>query len=248
MKDEQMHEFQTYTGCAGFYERLWKGFFYPEDLPTKQYLDYYAKHLNAVEINSTFYRRPSQKTLLNWYHTTQEAFKFFIKMPKSITHLYKLKDMREQTFAFCNDMHAGLQEKLAGFLFQLPPSYQFNEHNLDKLLTTVDRHHTNVVEFRHNSWWQDEIKQRLREANIVMAGVSIPKDISDEVVINNDDVLYYRLHGVPDMFASEYSEDELRRLYDQIRNYGGRKFIFFNNTFGIAGIKNALFMQGLINN
>ena len=76
--------------------------------------------------------------------------------------------------------------------------------------------------------------------NIIFSGVSIPKDIPDDFIINNDDFAYYRLHGVPQMFKSEYSTTELEKLANTIKSYTGTSFIFFNNTFGIAGIKNAL--------
>ena len=80
----------TFVGCSGFTERSWKGFFYPEALPSREYLSFYSKHLNAVEINSTFYRKPTSKTLEKWFSETEEDFQFFIKIPKTITHLKKL--------------------------------------------------------------------------------------------------------------------------------------------------------------
>ena len=120
----------NYIGCSGFSERLWKGVFYPEALATKAYLSYYAQHLNAVEINSTFYRKPTQKTLQNWHNATPTTFKFFIKMPKTITHLQKLVDTHDMTVEFCEHIYAGLQDKLAGLLFQLPPSFKYTDENL----------------------------------------------------------------------------------------------------------------------
>lgn len=243
---------QNYIGCSGFSERLWKGFFYPEALANKDYLSYYSQHLNAVEINSTFYRKPTQKTLTNWYNATPEQFKFFIKIPKTISHLQKLDDTHDLTVEFCEHIATGVQDKLAGFLFQLPPSFKYSEENLQKVLATVDSRFVNVVEFRHVSWWCDDVQTALKNANTVMAGVSIllksaDNQIPDEVVINSDSTMYYRLHGVPVMFKSEYSEDELTALAEKINGFDGQKFVFFNNTFGIAGIKNALFLNRLMN-
>lgn len=243
---------KTYIGCSGFSERLWKGVFYPEDLPSKDFLAFYSQHLNAVEINSTFYRKPTQKTLQNWVNATPADFKFFIKIPKTISHLQKLVDTHDMTVEFCEHIYTGLQDKLAGFLFQLPPSFKYSEENLQKVLATVDSRFVNVVEFRHVSWWCDEVKQALQSANIVMAGVSIllksaDNQIPSEVVINHKDTLYYRLHGVPVMFKSEYSEAELTALAEQIKGFDGQKFVFFNNTFGTAGIKNALFLHKFLN-
>ena len=231
---------KTFIGCSGFTERSWKGFFYPDDLPSREYLSYYSKHLNAVEINSTFYRKPTSKTLEKWFSETEEDFQFFIKIPKIITHVKKLVDTEPDMIEFCNHIYSGLKGKLAGFLFQLPPSFQFSEENLEKILQTVNPDYLNVVEFRHNSWWIHEIFEALKTKNIVFSGVSIPREIPDDFIINNDEFAYYRLHGIPQMFKSEYSEKELVDLADKIKNFNGTSYIFFNNTYGTDGIKNAL--------
>lgn len=235
---------KIFIGCSGFSERLWKGFFYPEELPTKNYLNYYSKYLNAVEINSTFYRKPTLTTMEKWYHDTDRDFKFFIKIPKSITHIKKLVDTEKDTVEFCQHISSGLKDKLAGFLFQFPPSFQFSKENLEKVLKTVDKIYLNVVEFRHHSWWIPEVYEILKMENIIFSGVSIPKDISDDFIINNDYFVYYRLHGLPQMFKSEYMENDLNNLAKKINDFNRTTFIFFNNTYGISGIKNALYLKG----
>lgn len=231
------------VGCSGFSQGYWKGIFYPENLPSKEYLNFYAQHLFAVEINSTFYRKPQEKTLEKWFTETGDEFKFFIKIPKTITHLQKLEKTDELTTVFCDYISKGLRQKLGGFLFQLPPSFRFSSDNLDKVLNTVDEKYLNVVEFRDKSWWTKEIQVKLAEKNIVFSGVSIPKDIPDALVINNGDFAYYRLHGVPQLFKSEYSEEMLLKLAGEIKNFNGTFYIFFNNTNGVAAIKNALFLN-----
>lgn len=236
----------VFIGCSGFTERTWKGFFYPEELSAKEYLSYYSTQLNSVEINSTFYRRPTLKTLEKWYHQTEENFKFFIKIPKSITHLKKLIETQEETDVFCSHMSSGLQNKLAGFLFQFPPSFHYSEENLDLFLNTVSPEFLNVVEFRHASWWNSEVFLKLKKNQIIFSGVSIPKDISDDVIINSDKFLYYRLHGIPVLFKSEYQLSELQILAEKIRDFKGTAYVFFNNTWGQAGIKNALELQKIL--
>jgi uncharacterized protein YecE (DUF72 family) len=235
-----------YIGCSGFTERSWKGFFYPEELPSKEKLSFYSTQLNAVEINSTFYRKPTSKTLEKWYSSMEKDFKFFIKIPKTISHIKRLQNTKEDTHHFCHHISSGLKEKLAGFLFQLPPSYHFTEQNLEQLIQTVNTNYVNVVEFRHQSWWNDEVLKKLEQKNIVFSGVSFPKDIPNEVVINNPSFLYYRLHGVPVLFKSEYSEKELKNIANKIEKFKGISYVFFNNTWGIAGIKNALELQKLL--
>ncbi|WP_332030898.1 DUF72 domain-containing protein, partial [Kaistella sp.] len=201
---------------------------------------------NPVEINSTFYRRPRPQTLQNWYERTGEDFKFFIKIPKTITHIKRLKDTTAETGDFCNHIHSGIKEKLAGFLFQLPPTFHFSEEHLEKVIETVDPEFLNVVEFRHKSWWNEEVFKTLKEKNIVFSGVSFPKDIPYEFITNSNKFAYYRLHGVPVLFKSEYSEEELMSLADEIKKAKETVFVFFNNTWGTAALKNALFLKKLL--
>ena len=239
-------ENKDFIGCSGFSQGYWKGFFYPEDLASKDYLSFYAQHLKAVEINSTFYRKPTLKTLENWFKQSPEDFRFFIKIPRAISHLKKLTETKMDTQEFCDYISLGLKEKLAGFLFQVPPSFQYTSENLEKVLDTVTVSYLNVIEFRHRSWWNQDVFDQLKAKNIIFVGVSIPKDIPDELIINNENFLYYRLHGIPQMFKSEYSEIELKHLAEKINQFKGSSFVFFNNTFGIAGIKNALYLNKLL--
>lgn len=239
-------ENKAFIGCSGFSQGYWKGFFYPEDLASKDFLNFYAQHLKAVEINSTFYRKPTLKTLENWFKQSPEDFRFFIKIPKAISHLKKLTETKMDTQEFCDYISSGLKEKLAGFLFQVPPSFQYTSENLEKVLDTFAVSYLNVIEFRHRSWWNQDVFDQLKAKNIIFADVSIPKDIPDELIINNEDILYYRLHGKPEMFKSEYSEIELKHLAEKINQFKGSSYVFFNNTFGIAGIKNALYLTKLL--
>ena len=237
---------RIYIGCSGFSNRDWKGFFFPEELPPKEQLNFYSTQFNTVEINSTFYRRPWAQTLENWYQRADEDFKFFIKIPKTITHIKRLKETAAETADFCKHIHHGIQEKLAGFLFQMPPSFHYSEEHLEQLIKTVDFRFLNVVEFRHKSWWTEEIFETLKKKNIVFSGVSFPKDIPDDFIINNSKSVYYRLHGVPVLFKSEYSVEELEKLAKEIKKAKQDVFIFFNNTWGTAALKNALYLKKIL--
>ena len=154
---------------------------------------------------------------------------------------------------FYEHTHASLQDKWTGLLFQLPSFFKYSDENLQKVLWTIDRRFVNEVEFRLVRWWCDEVKIALKEANIVMAGVSIllksvDNQIPDDVLINNDDTVYYGIRGMPKMFKLEYCEDEQTALAKKFEDFKGQRYVFFNNTFGIAGIKNALFLHQLLNN
>lgn len=237
---------KIYIGCSGFSGRDWKGFFYPEDLPSKEQLTYYSSKFSTVEINSTFYRKPRQQTLQNWYNLTSPDFRFFIKIPKTITHIQKLEDVHNAVSEFCQYIKNDLKEKLAGFLFQLPPSFHYSEENLRKVLNAVNSKFLNVVEFRNESWWREDIFQALKDNDIVFSGVSYPKNISNEFITNHPDSAYYRLHGVPVMFKSEYSEQEMDELAEKISNADRDVYVLFNNTWGTAALKNALYLKSVL--
>ena len=241
-----MKKSDVLIGCSSFSVGYWKGIFYPEDLASRDYLAFYSTKFKTVEINSTFYHKPTAKTLERWRENTTDDFKIFIKMPKAITHVGKLENTLSQTAEFCDHISAGLQHKLAGFLFQLPPSFKNTPENLEKVLKTVDKKYLNVVEFRHESWWNNEIKEILGKNSLIFCGVSIPKNIPDDFIINDEHFAYYRFHGVPEMFKSGYSDEELEKFASEVKKFSGTSYLFFNNTFGVAAIHNALNLKKML--
>ncbi|MDH6253586.1 uncharacterized protein YecE (DUF72 family) [Chryseobacterium sp. H1D6B] len=235
-----------YIGCSGFYNNDWKGSLYPENAPSKDFLSLYSRQFNAVEINSTFYRKPTAKTLLKWAAETPGDFKFFIKIPKTISHEKRLIDCKDEISEFCSHIQQHLKEKLAGFLYQFPPSFKYSKENIDLILSNLDFNFLNVIEFRHESWWTEEVFEILKKKNIIFSGVSFPGNLPEEVVINNQEVLYYRLHGKPILYKSEYSEEFLNDLAEKIQKPQCISFIFFNNTWGTAAIKNSLYLKKIL--
>jgi uncharacterized protein YecE (DUF72 family) len=235
-----------YIGCSGFYNNDWKGSLYPENAPSKDFLSLYSKTFNTVEINSTFYRKPTSKTLLKWYDETPHSFRFFIKIPKSITHLNRLENSKEEIGAFCSHIQSHLKDKLSGFLYQLPPSFKNTPENIEHIISSIDHTFLNVIEFRHNSWWQKEIFDLLEDLGIVFSGVSFPAELPEDMIVNHPAILYYRLHGKPVLYKSEYSETFLDELAGKIKNSQQTAFIFFNNTWGTAAIKNSLYLKSIL--
>lgn len=241
-----MKKENLYIGCSGFYNNDWKGSLYPENAPSKDFLSLYTKVFNAVEINSTFYRIPTAKTLLKWYDETPDLFRFFIKIPKTITHQNRLSESKEEITTFCNHIQSSLKDKLTGFLYQLPPSFKNTPENLDRVTNNLDHHFLNIIEFRHESWWQKEIFDFLKNISVVFSGVSFPGSLPEEIIINHPEVLYYRLHGKPVLYKSEYSSVFLDDIAEKIKNTKQTAFIFFNNTWGISAIKNALYLKSIL--
>lgn len=235
-----------YIGCSGFYNNDWKGSLYPEDAKSKDFLILYSKEFNSVEINSTFYRKPTAKTLQKWFDETPDDFRFFIKIPKVISHEKRLKDCKEEIAEFCSHIQKHLGEKLSGFLYQFPPSFKNTEENLDLILNNVDFNYLNVIEFRHETWWRDDIYNILSSKNIIFSGVSFPGNLPENFIINHPELFYYRLHGKPILYKSEYSEDEIKSLSENILKSGKKGFVFFNNTWGNAAVKNAIQLKNYL--
>ncbi|MEY8759983.1 DUF72 domain-containing protein [Chryseobacterium tongliaoense] len=241
-----MEKGSLYIGCSGFYNNDWKGSLYPEDTKSKDFLILYSQTYNSVEINSTFYRKPTLKTLVKWHDETPEDFRFFIKIPKPISHEKRLKDCQEEISEFCSHIQDGLKEKLAGFLYQFAPSFKNTPENIDEILNNLDSGFLNVIEFRHESWWRNEIFDALKDKNIVFSGVSFPGNLPEDVIINHPEILYYRLHGKPVLYKSEYDEEFLNQLAEKIKRSKKKTFIFFNNTWGTAAIKNSLYLKKIL--
>lgn len=237
---------RIYIGCSGFSNKEWKGILYPENARSSDYLKIYSEQFNCVEINSTFYRKPLIKTLDRWRTETQPEFRFFIKMPKIITHLSKLEDCKDIAFSFRHYISEHLDKKLAGFIFQLPPSFKFTTENLDLVLEMSDLNFKNVFEFRHSSWWNPIVFDQMKESRLIFSGVDIPRDVSNGFIINNSDYVYYRLHGNPVIYKSSYSKSFLENLAKEIKESKKTCFVFFNNTWGSAGVENALLLKQVL--
>ncbi len=229
-----------YIGCSGFSNRNWKGEFYPEELPSSDWLEFYAGRFNSVEVNSTFYRMPRQSTLDKWFYQVSEDFIFTLKAPKQITHFGKFNETEVALKDFYEKTKAGLRHKLGPILFQLPPSFHFSKENLHKIIDQLDPDFKNVLEFRHSSWWNEEVFETFRKADVTFSGLSYPSpNLSSELIQTNQQV-YYRLHGVPILYKSEYASEQLNELADSVPSKCDEAFIYFNNTWGLAGIRNAL--------
>ena len=233
-------------GCSGFYYRHWKGSFYPEDIPMRKWFEYYCEHFKTVELNTTFYHFPKPGVLDSWYKRSPEDFKFTVKAPQLISHYKKFVGCRQLAKDFYSSAQKGLKEKLGCVLFQLHPRTVFSEAKLSDIIQTIDSSYTNVVEFRHASWWKAEVIKELSKHNITFAGISYPHLPVD--VIMNTSVLYYRLHGVPNLYTSGYSEDELEKIVKRIKSFKKLKqaWLYFNNDSKGWAYNNAASMIGKI--
>jgi uncharacterized protein YecE (DUF72 family) len=152
---------KIWAGTSGYSYKEWKGAFYPEDLPAADMLRYYAGRLPAVEINNTFYRMPTEKLLASWAEQVPESFRFVLKAPQRITHKKKLEDTREET-DYLYRTAATLRSRLGVVLFQLPPWLRKDVRRLERFLEELPAEARAAFEFRHASWFDDEVFETLR--------------------------------------------------------------------------------------
>ena len=215
----------------------------------KNWFEFYCKHFNAVELNVTFYRFPTLKSLQGWYDKAPPGFSFSAKVPRSITHFKRFVDTERMMIDFYSLLEEGLKEKVACVLTQLPPQFAYSEENLEKLVYQMHPSFNNVIEFRNESWWRKDVQKILAENDIGFCGVSFPKISFDDAVVNTA-LGYYRFHGVPKLFYSEYDKSFIEKIFKQLNENKKAKniFIYFNNTASLAALHNARYFQHLVQN
>lgn len=228
-----------WIGCSGFYYKPWRDRFYPPKLPQRKWFEYYCGHFNTVELNVTFYRFPKPEALRGWYDRSPEDFRFTVKAPRLISHYKRFNNAQRETNDFYQLVADGLREKLGTVLFQLHPGMVYSPENLEKILSTLDASFDNVVEFRHESWWNDDVLRELRRKNVTFCSISYP-DLPDQVLKTNQ-LVYYRFHGVPKLYLSSYSDHFLNRVAGDIHQLPNVTdvYAYFNNDIEVAAVYNA---------
>lgn len=155
------------VGTSGYNFPEWRGSFYPAKLSSKKWLEYYAQQLGTVEINYTFYRMPDANTVAGWNAATPESFTFVLKAPQRITHIARLRNIDEPLRLFLERARK-LNPKLGAILFQLPPNLKKDIDRLGDLVTQLPADVRAACEFRHTSWWSDDVYELLRSTNTAL--------------------------------------------------------------------------------
>jgi uncharacterized protein YecE (DUF72 family) len=200
-----MNEGQIYAGTSGYSYPEWQGSFYPEKLPQKGFLEFYAGKFSTVEINNTFYRFPKASLLEGWRDGTPDAFSFAVKANQGITHKGRLQDVEELTRDFVERCRL-LENKLGPILFQLPPYFKRDDERLANFLDHLDPRLRYAFEFRHQSWFDDAVFELLSDSGVALC-VS-EGDKLDTPRIATGRFVYARLR------RDEYSDEELAGWHD----------------------------------
>ncbi len=196
-----------WVGTSGYNYPEWKGSFYPRDLPQAKMLPYYAARFPTVEINYTFYRMPTEKLVAGWAAQTPSPYKLTLKAPRRITHDSRLRNCGPLLAAFCG-VAGSLGDKLGALLFQLPPNAKKDLALFDAFLNDLPPGAKAAFEFRHPSWFDDEVVGRLRQRNLALC-IADSEKLSTPVHITAD-YAYFRLRD------EGYQADDIARWGDTI--------------------------------
>jgi uncharacterized protein YecE (DUF72 family) len=211
------------VGTSGWNYAEWKGSFYPADMKPAAMLPYYAARFGTVEVNATFYRMPTPKTVGGWAAAVPPEFTFVLKAPQRITHFARLRDVDDSVRLF-SDVARGLGARLGPLLFQLPPNFKKDVPRLGDVLYMVPPELRMAWEFRHDSWFADDVYERLRARN---AALTIVEDeAATTPAVATADWGYFRLRAV------DYTDARLRGWIDTIRTVGAGwrdAFVFFKH-------------------
>ena len=229
---------RVHVGCSGWFYWHWKGLFYPEDLPTKEWFARYMQRFSTVELNAPFYSWPTVATVASWIRQAgRKRFVYTVKASELITHSKRFEDTSElvKDFGYIADL---LGARMGCLLFQLPPSFDFTPRRLDSILSQLEPHRRNVVEFRHRSWWNEDVYAAFREKGVIFCSCSGPR-LPDRLVKTHDEI-YLRFHGTTRWYRHDYTKDELQTWVERILECNPtRVWAYFNNDRDGHAIRNA---------
>lgn len=223
---------KLYVGTSGYSYKEWKGNFYPEKLTPQEMLAYYATKLPAVEINNTFYRLPREHVVESWAEQVPKDFRFSVKASRRITHVKRLKNAAEETDYLLRTIGA-LKERLGVVLFQLPPNLSKDLFRLHAFLDVLPLGTRAAFEFRHPSWFDEDVYAALRKENCPLC-IADTEDNEDTQIVSTADWGYLRLR------KPGYRKPQLEKWGARIAAQGWTEaFVFFKHEDAGAGPKMA---------
>jgi len=238
---------KIFIGTSGFAYPHWRGIFYPENLPGKDWFLYYVKHFDTVELNVSFYRLPRKEAFASWRKKAGNNFVFAIKGWRMISHIKKLKNCQEEIKKFFEAAN-GLKSKMLNLksknysiiLWQLPPSLKLDSFRLANFLAMLPGNWRYAFEFRHPSWGSEKTWEILRKHKAAVVFQDFPGwPVFEEITA---DFVYLRFHGKESLYSSCYTEKELKDWAKKIKNWqkqGLDVYVYFNNDALGYAIENA---------
>ena len=211
-----------YVGTSGYSYKEWKGSFYPKDLPDKQMLRFYGERFRTVEINNTFYRMPKAPVLQGWAGEVPADFKFVLKASQRITHMQRLKEA-DASVSYLLEVAGALKERLGPLLFQLPPNLKKDVPRLRDFLALLPSVRRAAFEFRHQSWFDDEVFGLLRDHQVALCIAEAEDDLVVPFVASAD-------WGFLRLRRPDYNDAELNAWVKRVKEQNWRDaFVFFKH-------------------
>jgi uncharacterized protein YecE (DUF72 family) len=220
----------VWIGTSGWTYDGWRGPFYPKDMPKKYWLAWYGKEFPTAEINGSFYRTPSLEAVRAWREQTPQHFKFAWKASKFITHWKRLSEKSANSIELMQTRLEALAPKLGVVLFQLPPQFAKNRERLAAFLAMLPRRYRYAFEFRHKSWYDDDVLELLHSRNIALC-LSDHHDAPAPWEVTARHV-YVRGHGPGGRYKNHYSDKTLRGWAGEIARWKRQRrtvFVYFDN-------------------
>jgi uncharacterized protein YecE (DUF72 family) len=234
-------------GTSGWHYESWRGPFFPQGLPIKNQLQYYASQFETTELNGVFYRTPTPETVRNWREQTGNSFVFAWKASKYITHWKRLSDRSASSLALMEQRIALLGRKVGPILFQLPPQFEVDSDRLASFFRLLSRKRRYTFEFRHPSWYQPRILRMLAEENIALC-LSDHHD-APAPWKRTADFVYVRGHGPGGRYRGHYRGDTLAAWARRITSWkrqGCDVYVYFDNDQKSAAPADALKLKRLL--
>lgn len=230
-----------FAGASGYSFKEWQGSFYPEKCKAEEMLPFYSQRLGTVEINNTFYRMPRATVLEDWAKCTPAEFRFAIKASRRITHMSRIKaESATEPTGYLYQALASLGDKLGAVLFQLPPNMKKDLPRLASFLDILPPGHKAAFEFRHDSWFDDEVYAALRHKQVALV-LSEREDATPPPMVETAPWGYVRLR------LENYSDDDLRAWAKKLNATGWKEtYAYFMHEPTAPGYAQALskFAQG----
>jgi uncharacterized protein YecE (DUF72 family) len=234
---------QVYVGTSGWQYRDWKGRFYPDDLPQREWLPYFSERFPCVEINNTFYMLPKGETFEKWRTGSADGFVFAVKASRYITHIRRLREADESVGRFWTNARR-LGSKLGPVLFQLPPNFPADVPRLEAFLGLLPDPMRAAFEFRHASWDTDEVRRLLDERGCALVLPDRPGTRFVDHVTGG--WTYLRFHQGR-LTGPGYPRSKLARYADRLAWMDAREaWVFFNNDPQGAAVRDAVTLTRLL--
>jgi len=232
-----------YLGTSGWYYDDWIDNFYPKDMKKTEWLEYYSQKFNTVEVNASFYRLPFKNMVKGWKNKTPDDFTLTFKGSRVITHNQKLNNVEEYLDRFFQRIR--LSEKVGVVLWQLPPNLKKDIDRLENFISNLDSSIKQCVEFRHKSWFDQDVYDVLDKYDIAYCIISAP-GLPSTIQVTSD-FAYFRWHGVDDWYKHNYSKNELNGWATKIKQLDVNEIYgYFNNDFNAYAPKNCELLKELL--